>query len=62
MQGISDRRAGGSDLVRQPDQLLGAFFGADAPASNTLTRGLLGWEPTQPGLIEDLDEGHYFQI
>jgi nucleoside-diphosphate-sugar epimerase len=41
---------------------LGAFFGADAPASNTLTRGLLGWEPTQPGLIEDLDEGHYFQI
>jgi hypothetical protein len=25
-----------------------------------VTRGLLGWEPTGPGLIEDLDQGHYF--
>jgi len=25
-----------------------------------LTRKLLGWEPTHPGLIADLDEGHYF--
>ena len=40
---------------------LGGFFGADAPASNTLTRELMGWDPTQPGLIADLDEGHYFQ-
>jgi nucleoside-diphosphate-sugar epimerase len=39
---------------------LGAFLGLDAPASSELTRELLGWEPTQPGLIEDLDEGHYF--
>jgi len=39
---------------------LGAFFGADAPASNTVTRELLGWEPTHPKLIADLDEGHYF--
>jgi hypothetical protein len=22
---------------------------------------LLGWKPTHPGLIEDLDEGHYFE-
>ena len=36
------------------------FFGVDVPASNTITRELLGWEPTHPGLIEDLDEGHYF--
>jgi nucleoside-diphosphate-sugar epimerase len=40
---------------------LGGFFAADAPASNTLTRALLGWEPIHPGLIEDLDKGHYFQ-
>jgi nucleoside-diphosphate-sugar epimerase len=40
---------------------LDGFFGADAPASNTLTRELLGWEPTHPGLIADLDEGHYFR-
>ena len=40
---------------------LGGFLGLDAPASSELTRELLGWEPTQPGLIDDLDEGHYFQ-
>jgi nucleoside-diphosphate-sugar epimerase len=39
---------------------LGPFFGLDAPASSVLTRELLAWQPTQPGLIEDLEEGHYF--
>jgi nucleoside-diphosphate-sugar epimerase len=39
---------------------LAGFFGVDSPASSVLTRKLLGWEPTQPGLIADLDEGHYF--
>jgi nucleoside-diphosphate-sugar epimerase len=39
---------------------LGAFFGADVPASSALTRELLGWNPVHPGLIADLDEGHYF--
>jgi hypothetical protein len=28
-------------------------------ASSALTRELLGWRPVQPGLIEDLDKGHY---
>lgn len=32
----------------------------DVPASNTITRRALGWEPSQPGLLEDLDNGHYF--
>jgi nucleoside-diphosphate-sugar epimerase len=40
---------------------LAAFLGADVTASSALTRELLGWQPTQPGLIEDLDQGHYFQ-
>jgi nucleoside-diphosphate-sugar epimerase len=40
---------------------LAGFLGFDGPASSTLTRELLGWQPTQPGLIDDLDEGHYFQ-
>jgi nucleoside-diphosphate-sugar epimerase len=40
---------------------LGGFIGLDAPASSALTRELLGWQPTQPGLIDDLDQGHYFQ-
>jgi nucleoside-diphosphate-sugar epimerase len=30
------------------------------PMSNASTRQLLGWEPDHPGLIADLDEGHYF--
>jgi len=39
---------------------MAGFLGIDAPASNALTRELLGWQPTQPGLIADLEEGHYF--
>ncbi|MFF5205017.1 SDR family oxidoreductase [Streptosporangium sp. NPDC000396] len=39
---------------------LGRILAVDQPASSTLTRELLGWRPTQPGLIEDLDKGHYF--
>jgi nucleoside-diphosphate-sugar epimerase len=39
---------------------LAGFIGADSPASSALTRELLGWQPTQPGLIADLDQGHYF--
>ncbi len=39
---------------------LAGFVGIDAPASSGLTRELLGWQPTQPGLIDDLDKGHYF--
>ncbi len=39
---------------------LGGFVGIDSPASSALTRELLAWEPTQPGLIDDLDQGHYF--
>jgi nucleoside-diphosphate-sugar epimerase len=40
---------------------LAGFLGADSPASSEWTRELLGWQPTQPGLIADLDQGHYFQ-
>ncbi len=32
----------------------------DTPTSNSITRQTLGWEPTQPGLMADLDNGHYF--
>ena len=39
---------------------LAGFLAADSPASSTLTRELLGWHPTHPGLIDDLDKGHYF--
>ena len=39
---------------------LGQILAVDQPASAALTRELLGWRPVQPGLIEDLDKGHYF--
>jgi len=32
------------------------------PASNLITRQALGWEPVQPGLLADLDNGHYFPV
>ncbi len=40
---------------------LGMLLAVDQPASSALTRALLGWQPTQPGLIEDIDKGHYFR-
>jgi nucleoside-diphosphate-sugar epimerase len=40
---------------------LAGFLAADSPASSALTRELLGWQPTQPGLLADLDQGHYFR-
>jgi nucleoside-diphosphate-sugar epimerase len=39
---------------------LGQVLSIDQPASATLTCELLGWRPVQPGLIEDMDKGHYF--
>jgi len=36
------------------------LLGTDMPASSTITQELLGWKPTHPGLIEDLEQGHYF--
>jgi len=39
---------------------LGGFWGFDGPASARITRDLVGWEPTMPGLIADLRDDHYF--
>lgn len=40
---------------------ISAFFGVDIAATSTTTRRLLGWEPTGPTLIEDIDAGAYTQ-
>jgi hypothetical protein len=40
---------------------LADFLAVDSPASSTLTRELMGWQPAHHGLIEDLDRGHYFR-
>jgi nucleoside-diphosphate-sugar epimerase len=39
---------------------LGGILAVDQPASAAVTRELLGWRPVHPGLIEDIDKGHYF--
>jgi hypothetical protein len=32
----------------------------DLPASSARTQQLLGWQPAHPGLLADLEQGHYF--
>jgi nucleoside-diphosphate-sugar epimerase len=38
---------------------LAMFAGADIPASSAQTQLRLGWHPTGPGLIADLEKMHY---
>jgi nucleoside-diphosphate-sugar epimerase len=38
------------------------FAAFDNPASSALTREWLGWQPSQPGLIADLNRSQYFEI
>jgi len=38
------------------------FAALDNPSSSQRTRELLGWEPTQPGLLSDIDQPGYFKI
>ncbi len=40
---------------------LGHFVALDSPATATITRELLGWDPIGPSLLEDLDQGHYYR-
>ena len=41
---------------------LAALWGMDVPASSAWTREAMHWQPTQPGLLEDLEQGHYFRV
>jgi nucleoside-diphosphate-sugar epimerase len=40
---------------------LGGMVALDNPASSALTRQRLGWQPQQPTLIADIEQGHYFK-
>jgi len=40
---------------------LAHFVGVDCPASSARTRQQLGWQPTQPSLIPDIDRPSYFK-
>ena len=39
---------------------LAGLIQMDNPTSSALTRQLLGWEPSEPDLLDDLEHGHYF--
>ena len=53
-------------VTQSPDEAanhfgwIARFFAFDCPATSTQTQQQLGWQPTQPGLLADLDQGHYF--
>jgi nucleoside-diphosphate-sugar epimerase len=40
---------------------LGPLVALDSPATATTTRELLGWEPTGPSLLDDLEQDHYYR-
>jgi hypothetical protein len=40
---------------------LGHFVAMDSPATATVTRELLAWEPTGPSLLGDLEQDHYYR-
>lgn len=41
---------------------IGRVLSLDCAATSELTRELLDWQPTQIGLVEDIDQGHYFAL
>ena len=40
---------------------LGRILTFDCPSTSALTQERFGWHPEQPGLLADLDQGHYFK-
>ena len=42
------------------DGMFVRLLSTDMPASSVITQELLGWKPTHAGLIEDIEQGHYF--
>ena len=49
-----------AEAVEQHFGFLGRVVGTDLPASSAMTQQLLDWQPTHPGLLDDLDHGHLF--
>lgn len=58
--GIPTESVDPADAVAHFDWL-GRFLGFDSPSTSTITRELVGWEPTHPTLLEDLEAGYYTQ-
>jgi nucleoside-diphosphate-sugar epimerase len=64
--GVIGRRLNLPVVAKSPEEAaeyfgwFAMFAGMDVPASSERTRALLGWAPTQPGLIADIDHPSYF--
>jgi nucleoside-diphosphate-sugar epimerase len=64
---VMGRRLGVPTVSVAPERALAHFgplglsAGVDSPASATITRDLLDWEPTGPTLLEDLGQEHYYR-
>ena len=62
---VIGRRLGLPVVSKSPEEALGhfgwlgRFAGVNVPTSSAQTRALLGWEPTQPELLADMEQ-HYF--
>ncbi len=60
------RRLNVPAVSKTPDEagallgFIGHVLAMDSPASSALTQQRLGWRPTGPGLLADLEQGHYF--
>ena len=48
------------EQAQQQFGFLAGFLALDTPASSAMTRESLGWQPTGPTLLEDLNAGHYY--
>lgn len=59
---VIGRRLGVPVESRTPEHFgwFADFAGADIPASSARTRSLLGWEPTGPDLLSDIDQPGYY--
>jgi nucleoside-diphosphate-sugar epimerase len=61
---VIGRRLGIPVESRGPEHFgwFGGFAGADMPASSAHTQSVLGWEPTGPDLLRDIDQAAYFTV
>jgi nucleoside-diphosphate-sugar epimerase len=65
---VVGRRLGVPVVSKSPDESanhfgwLAHFVAVDCPASSAQTQKRLGWRPTHPGLVADIDRPSYFEI
>ena len=64
---VIGRRLGVPVVSKSPEEApshfgwFAQFAAVDVPTSSAKTRAALGWAPKEKGLIEDLDQPHYFK-